>query len=120
MGAIKVWQFSEDKILSDLSKRIVNRNLFKIVISKTPFAEEEVLQKQREISKVYGISLSAASYYVYSNKLSNNAYNQGKQNINMLMKSKEIIDLSLASDNLNISAFTTPVEKWFLCYPSLN
>jgi hypothetical protein len=49
--------------------------------------------------------------------LSNKAYNQKKQNINMLMKNGEIIDLSEASDNLNISALASPVEKYFLCYP---
>lgn len=119
MGAIKVWQFCQDPILADLSKRLVNRDLFKIEISKTPFPEEKIFQKQHEISKACGLTLEQTNYYVYSNILSNNAYNQGKQNINMLMKTNEIIDLSLASDNLNISAFTTPVEKWFLCYPRL-
>jgi hypothetical protein len=48
------------------------------------------------------------------------AYNQDKQNINMLMKNGEIIDLTKASDNLNISALAKPVEKYFLCYPFRN
>jgi hypothetical protein len=33
------------------------------------------------------------------------------------MKNGEIVDLSDASDNLNISALASPVEKFFLCYP---
>ena len=37
--------------------------------------------------------------------------------INLLLKNGSIIELSKASDNLNISALSTPVEKYFLCYP---
>lgn len=117
MGAIKVWQFDNDPILADLSTRLVNRKLFKIEISKVPFSDNQIAEKRTEIAKAMNISLEDAAFYVYSNRLSNNAYNQGKQNINLLMKNGTVMDLSLASDNLNISAFTTPVEKWFLCYP---
>lgn len=117
MGAIKVWQFDTDPILSDLATRLVNRKLFKIEISKVPFSEQQIAEKRAEIAKGMNISMEDAAFYVYSDRLSNNAYNQGKQNINLLMKNGTVMDLSLASDNLNISAFTTPVEKWFLCYP---
>jgi hypothetical protein len=33
------------------------------------------------------------------------------------MKNGEIMDLTEASDNLNISALAQPVEKYFLCFP---
>ena len=118
MGAIKVWQAHPDKVLSELSARLVNRKLFKIQISKVPFTEEEITVKRHEIARKLNVSEEDATFYVYSDILSNNAYNQGKQNINLFMKNGQILDLSLASDNLNISAFTTPVEKWFLCYPA--
>ncbi len=117
MGAIKVWQFSKDPVLSDLATRLVNRDLFKIQISKTPFSEEEIQAKRTEIAAAFNLSQEDAEYYVYTARLTNNAYNQGKQNINLLMKNGTTMDLSDASDNLNISAFSTPVEKWFLCYP---
>lgn len=119
MGAIKVWQFCDDAVLADLSTRLVNRRLFKIQISKTPFNEEVISSKRMEVATAMNISLEDAAFYVYSDVLSNNAYNQGKQNINLLMKNGTVMDLSLASDNLNISAFTTPVEKWFLCFPEV-
>jgi hypothetical protein len=59
-------------------------------------------------------------YFVYTNTLTNNAYNNEKENINLLMKSGEIIDVTEASDNLNISALSNPVEKYFLAYPVFN
>lgn len=118
MGAIKVWQFCDDKILSDLSKRLINRKLFKIRISKEPFSEAELSTKRQEIAAKLGISEEETVYYLHSSRLVNNAYNQEKQTINLLMKNGEIINLTDASDNLNISALTKPVEKFFICYPS--
>lgn len=118
MGAIKVWQFCDDKILSDLSKRLINRKLFKIKISKDPFSEVELSTKRREIAAKLGISEKETAYYLHSSRLVNNAYNEEKQTINLLMKNGEIISLTDASDNLNISALTKPVEKFFVCYPS--
>jgi len=117
LGAIKVWQNHSDKVLSTLAKRLVNRDLFKIEISKKPFTAERIQQEKEVVSKQFELSKDEVDFFVYSDVLSNNAYNEKKQNINMLMKNGEIIDLSKASDNLNISALANPVEKYFLCYP---
>ncbi|HLU86961.1 MAG TPA: HD domain-containing protein [Taishania sp.] len=119
MGAIKVWQTCDDKILADLAYRLINRKLFKIKISKNPFTAEEVLAKKQEIASKMGISIEETNYYVQASHLVNNAYNQEKQNINLLMKNGNVIDLSKASDNLNISALSTPVEKFFMYYPTI-
>lgn len=118
MGAIKVWQFCDDKILSDLSKRLINRKLFKIKISKEPFSEAEIKAKKEAIAQKMDISMEETSYFFHTSKLVNNAYNQEKQTINLLMKNGNTIDLTEASDNLNISALTKPVEKYFVCYPT--
>ena len=117
LGAIKVWQNHSDKVLSTLAKRLVNRDLFKIEISKKPFTAERINHEKDIVSKQFELGQDEVDFFVYSDVLSNNAYNEKKQNINMLMKNGEIIDLSKASDNLNISALANPVEKYFLCYP---
>ena len=49
MGAIKVWQENSDKILSDLSSRLVNRNLLKIKIAEEPFSKE-LVEKERQLA----------------------------------------------------------------------
>lgn len=118
LGAIKVWQSSSDIILADLSRRLVNRDLLKIEISKVAFTDGRIQKEREDLAKRWDVSFEDTQYYVYSRKLTNSAYNEGKQNINLLMKSGEIVDLSKASDNLNISALANPVEKYCLCYPS--
>ena len=117
LGAVKVWQHSDDKVLSELSKRIVNRDLFKIEISKSPFTQERIDQIKKQITEKLGLHADEVEYFVHTDILTNNAYNEAKENINLMMKSGEIIDVSKASDNLNISALSKPVEKYFLSYP---
>ncbi len=117
LGAIKVWQNHPDKVLSMLSRGLVNRKLFKIEIAKDPFTPDRIQLEKEIAKKTYGLSDEEVEYFIYTNNLSNSAYNQHKQNINILLKNGEIIELGKASDNLNISALAEPVEKFFLCYP---
>ena len=117
MGAIKVWQSHEDKVLSELSRRIIDRRLFKIKVAKEPFSESAIQEIREKVSEKLGISLEDTRYFVYNNVLTNSAYNDSKQHINLLMKNGEITEVSKASDNLNISALAEPVEKFFVCYP---
>jgi HD superfamily phosphohydrolase len=119
LSALKVWQNADDPVLSDLSQRILDRNLFKIEFSKKPFDTNRIASMQSKVKEKFGVSDVDIQYYVYTDVLTNNAYNEGKQNINLLMKSGEILDISKASDNLNISALSKPVEKYFLSYPQL-
>ena len=117
-SSIKVWQDEKDPILSKLAKGLVNRKLFKIEISKTPFSAERISYEKELCATTYGLSMPDIEYFVYQDILTNKAYNQDKENIKLLMKNGDIIDLSAASDNLNISALAQPVEKYFLCYPT--
>jgi len=117
LGAIKVWQYHDDKILSMLSSAIVNRKLFKIEISREPFSEDRLNSEKEIVKSLLKLNGDEVNYFVYSDILTNKAYNQHRQNINILMKSGEIVDLTEASDNLNISALAQPVEKYFICYP---
>ncbi len=117
LGALKIWQHCGDRVLSLLSSGIVNRNLFKIEISREPYSEDRVALEKEIVKSSFKLTDDEVHYFVYTDVLSNKAYNENKQNINLMMKSGEIMDLSKASDNLNISALAQPVEKFFICYP---
>ena len=117
LGALKIWQYCHDRVLSMLSSGIVNRNLFKIEISRDPYSEDRVALEKEIVKSSFKLTDDEVHYFVYTDVLSNKAYNENKQNINLKMKSGEIMDLSKASDNLNISALAQPVEKFFICYP---
>lgn len=116
LGAIKVWQNHEDKVLSELCTRLINRRLFKIEIAKTPFSHERLSIEREILLSKYKLSEKELDYFVFTDKLTNNAYNEHKEVIKLLMKDGTTVDISKASDNLNISALSKPVEKYFLCY----
>lgn len=117
MGAVKVWQFDEDKTLSELCKRMVNRKLFKIIIDKAPFDQNELIKLKSKIAADYGISYDDADYFIVNELLQNSAYSQKADKIKLQMKDGTLTDIAEASDNLNITALSQPVKKYFLCFP---
>jgi HD superfamily phosphohydrolase len=117
LQSLKVWSNHKDATLKFLSSSIVNRKLFKIEIAKEPFSDKTIASVKNKLLSTGTYNEMDLSFLVFSDKLVNKAYNQKFQNINLLMKTGEIVDLSEASDNLNISALARPVEKYFLCYP---
>lgn len=117
MGAIKVWQFNEDKVLSILSSHLVNRKLHKVEVTKEPVSPDRIQFEYELVRNQFQLNDEEVKYLVFHEQLTNNAYSQVKQNINLLMKNGTVMEISKASDNLNISALAKPVEKYCLCYP---
>jgi HD superfamily phosphohydrolase len=115
-SAIKVWQSVDDKILSTLCTNVASRNLFKTVISKTPFDSETILKQREKIKAVLGVSEAEVDYFLKTETLVNNAYSEKHKQIQILGKNDEILGLAQASDNYNISALSEPVEKHYMCF----
>jgi len=115
--AMKEWVNSEDFVLSKLSSMIIDRDLLKIKIKKKPFAEHKKESHIEKFKKRYKISDEEARYFVFEGHISNQAYHQNKQNINILFKSKKIVDIVKATDEYNLEALSKPVTKYFMCYP---
>ena len=113
--SVKVWQSADDKILAKLCKDLSSRHLFKTTISKESFTPELVQSVQKQISEKLAISVEDTSYFMCCEKLVNNAYDEKYKQINIKLRNGEIMDLAKASDNLNIAALATPVEKYYLC-----
>ena len=86
-SAVKCWQDFPDTILSLLCKNLANRNLFKIELSETPFSKNQLTKLNRLIQKKYAITPSQTSYFVFTDYISNHAYFEKQDNINILMKS---------------------------------
>lgn len=117
ISAMKEWQFYDDFVLSRLSKMILNRELLKIKIMKSPVPAEKIKKHTDLFIKKFKISESEAKYFIFTGKIENQAYNLEKQNINILMKSGKTIDVAKASDQLNIKALSETVTKYYLCFP---
>ena len=117
MSGIKDWANHSDLILSDLSGRIINRNLLKIRLQETPF-EEEMAEKMAEgIRNQYGFTHGEEHYMLIVDKVKNHAYNNKKGHINLLYKDGHTSDISTAADQMTINALSEPVERHFICFP---
>lgn len=120
MGAIKVWSEHSDKLLRFLCKAIVNRTLFKVIISKEPFDDEIENKIVQQVMDTYGMNRAEAASIIINEEVANNAYNSAYDSINVLFKNGEVKDIADASDNLNIQTLASPVRKYFMCHPLLN
>ena len=114
---LKHWCNNKDFVLSNLSKRIINRKLLKIKIQNTKFKLSEINNLLNKIQNKYSITKREAEYLIFSDKVSNNTYSIEKSKINILMKTGDVVDITTASDQFNIDALSKKVEKYFLCYP---
>lgn len=119
MGAIKVWQNHEDKVLSLLCTKIVNRELFKIRLEKNPINKLVLAEKKTTIKNHFHLNDEEVSYLLINEKVSNRAYNKDSNSILIAFKNGEVKDVADASDHLNLAALSQSVEKWFVCYPAL-
>ncbi|MEM9919804.1 MAG: HD domain-containing protein [Bacteroidota bacterium] len=111
--------FAEDKkvdqVLSFLSKSIVNRQLFKIKLTKKPIKKGDQLKKIRQkVVKALGMKKSEAHYVVFKGKESNSAYSTLKDEIKILYKNGQVLPMSEASD---YGLGPKIITKYFLCYP---
>lgn len=117
MSAIKDWTNHSDTILSELSKRITDRNLLKIRLQAAPFAPEVSARIGQAIKTQYGFSHGEEQYMYIVAKVKNHAYNNKKGHINLLYKDGHISDISQAADQMTIKALSEPVERHFICFP---
>jgi HD superfamily phosphohydrolase len=116
-ASIKVWTEHEDRVLALLCSNLINRNLPKIIIQNEKVDELMIAQKKKEVIKRFSISEEDADYFVYSDSVTNNAYNPEGVKINILKKDQRITDIADASDQYNITALSKSVVKHFLCFP---
>ena len=116
-GSIKIWQYHEDRVLSELSRMLIDRNLFKIKFYNRAISKDSRNAIIEKVMDRYKLSKEDASYFVKDGKLSNAAYELTNSKINVLMKNGDIIDIASASDLPNIKAMSKIVKKYYLCFP---
>ncbi|WP_296384071.1 HD domain-containing protein [Winogradskyella sp.] len=117
VAAMKDWQYHEDFVLSNLCVMIINRDLLKIKLKNKPIKSSELIAHSNVLMDTYNISKTEADYFVFQGEITNQAYQNKKQHINVLLKSGKIKDIVKASDQLNLKALSKPVTKYYMCYP---
>ncbi|NDE09413.1 MAG: HD domain-containing protein [Chitinophagia bacterium] len=116
MAAIKGWCNHEDKILSFLSKSILNRELLKVKYYAEPIEEKWLEEKTIEAMQKMNISAEEASWLVFTGTASGSTYNFEDERINILFKDGSVKDISEVDDPLIGKNLGGKIQKYYFCY----
>lgn len=114
ISAVKSWINHSDRLLSFISTGIINRRLFRLELSDTPFPTERIDQLQQRLLEWWGEPGLDLSYLLLTGQEKNRTYNVSKEEINILYKSGEVRPMSSVHQQTIDTRETT---KHYLCYP---
>ena len=117
MASVKVWASHQDRVLALLCNKLLNRDLFKIELQNQPFKDVEINSAKEKIKKQHKLKDKEVDYFVFTGNIQNDAYSENKIRINILSKDGKIMDITDASDQLNIKVLAKTIKKYYLCYP---
>jgi HD superfamily phosphohydrolase len=113
----KYWADHSDKVLSNLSKRLMNRDLLAIELQNDPFSEKRVDNLKKKTGELLEISSDMTKYFVFTGNVSNLAYAPDAPDVKILNKSGIITEISSVSDMFDHKFLSERIIKYFLCYP---
>lgn len=116
-NAIKEWQYADDRVLSILSKHLINRKVFKVTLSNEKIEKSIKLSTRKKVAQQYNLTDEEVKFLVMKGDISNAAYFSKGKTINILTKKGEILDVAQASELPNIKAISKIVRKYYLCWP---
>lgn len=113
----KYWADHSDKVLSDLSGRLLRRDLYAIELQNDPFPVKRVNELSTRAGKLITIGPGLEDYYVFTSSISNLAYTPDTPEVKILLKSGKTAEISTVSDMFDHRFLLERVTKYFLCYP---
>lgn len=115
-AAMKEWQFHSDRVLSSLSRMLLNRDLLKVKLRPTDF-EALKIKRLQNMAVINGYVPETVDYFVFTGMMENRAYNPEKQIIKLLTKNGRVVDISKTAEGLNLEALAQKTVKYYVCYP---
>ncbi|MEJ1221986.1 HD domain-containing protein [Sediminicola sp. 1XM1-17] len=120
LSAIKLWVDHPDFVLSKLCDMIINRKLLTIKMKNKPIDPEKLKKQFQKFQNSHELTDQETAYFVFSGEIGNKAYDQDRQNINIVRRNGRITDVAKASDHLNLKALSKTVTKYYICYPKVD
>lgn len=116
LSAMKVWEESDDKVLSILCKGLLNRKLFKMEVREHKPQKQEEQELVKRIASKLGITEHEARYFVTLHPVSAYTYRPKDDSIKVLYADGELEDITDASDLLNLSLMSKHEKKYYFGY----
>ena len=113
---LKSWEKQSDQVLASLSSQLLNRKLPRIKIRDKAYNRDEINDKTSSLDAAK-TNLKASEYFVFSGSISNQTYLSDESQLLILEKNGNIFPIAEAIQYLDFKQFSTPVTKYYLCYP---
>ncbi len=117
LAAVKAWTQHQDEVLSGICKRLVQRRLNKVMVQTEAFKEGLISKYSKRAQEHFNISEKDAKYIVFAESMSNLAYTPESEQIDILRKSGDVLEISKVAELLSFSSLSGKVEKHFLSIP---
>ena len=124
--SIKQWRKSDDRLLSDLCDRFINRRLPKVRFIDNLLSESNLNEVRAAVSNhLVASGLSNGNdvgndidYYFHSASVTHNAYDSDSGSINLLGANGRLQELSEAENTLTVSALTNTETRHYIAVPN--
>jgi HD superfamily phosphohydrolase len=113
--AVKRWSHHNDFVLSQLSRRLLNRQLLKVKFQAEPFTQEELATKTKAAIKALNITKEEAAYFVFTGESNNTLYKTHDEHIKIVMKYGTVKDISAIDNPLIHQTISSAVKKFYIC-----
>ncbi|GMQ82053.1 MAG: HD domain-containing protein [Rhodothermia bacterium] len=123
--SLKRWQHSSDVLLSDLCRRMLNRDFFRVTFLDTGVGEEAQAQWRENVHSFLldsGLSRDDSletdtPYYLNFAESGHAAYERAENSIAVVQRDGNVVELSEATQMSAISGIASPERRPYMCYP---
>jgi len=112
-------------LLSDLCRRMLNRDFFRVTFLDVGVADEEQTIWREKVNKFLlesGLSRNDTvetdtTYYLAFGESGHAAYERAENSIGVVLRDGKVVELSEATQMSAISGIASPEQRPFMCYP---
>ena len=132
-ASVKTWMSHPDRVLSLLATDLAERKIFRVEVSREPFADADVQALQQQLANAFGVTFEDAAYLMSVNTIQKDMYDPSEEQIDIMQTShqpfqpgqeqteteleeKHLVDIAEASELFNISLLSKKIRKYYLCY----
>ena len=132
-ASVKTWMGHPDRVLSLLATDLAERKIFRVEVSREPFADADVQALQQQLADAFGVTFEDAAYLMSVNTIQKDMYDPSEEQIDILQTShqpfqlgqeqaeaeleeRHLVDIAEASELFNISLLSKKIRKYYLCY----
>lgn len=114
LSSIKQWQNHPDKILSYLSRSLINRNLPVSFVGNQKLSELELDNHKVHAAEIVGVE--DGSYFVHQSKIEVIPYDKENSPIFIRYKNGNLHEITQSPQQILSAHLTNPIQKFHLCY----